>query len=255
MASPSPLPSPSSPMKPNNGQNDDDGGSLKDSKKVGLEGIKKSQQTTRFKHFLFSPLCDDFLYAGSEFASAHIRIVELQKKRQVWEKKTGDPKGAEVMKRCDVELLVAQEEKEMAQETLGLKYSEVLRFNLEYKFDPGNKPFDEAAFYETMYKFVSHTVRAFKKVNPTLWKELDIELGRLFVVGISIWRNAASSQEILLAHGRLPCKRVVRTSCRMVPAYSEEKVVGEGPGNSTSTQQSHGAPRPFRCHIPTRRTS
>ena len=95
-------------------------------------------------------------------------------------------------------------------EQLGFRYAEVLRDNLAAKFDVESTPFDETAFFEVsagevaggsadlrfgmcvcvrdcqaVYKFVSHVIRKFtvnqKALCPQImWKELDIELGRVF---------------------------------------------------------------------------
>lgn len=91
----------------------------------------------------------------------------------------------QIVQKCDAAVPLAEAEKLQAQTALGLKYAEVLRANLEHKFDVNTKPYDETAFYEAVYKFVNYTVRQYR-VNqkllcpPAMWKELDVVLGCIF---------------------------------------------------------------------------
>lgn len=79
----------------------------------------------------------------------------------------------------------AEQTKKETLEALGQRYAEVLRANLAVKFSQTTKPFDETAFYEAVYKFVSAVIRKFTINQKTLcpqhmWKELDVELGLVF---------------------------------------------------------------------------
>jgi len=73
---------------------------------------------------------------------------------------------------------------ESCQRKLALVYSSVLQWNMKARFESGIH-FDEAAFYELLYKFITHSVRKWRLGDvplcpPGLWKEIDVELGRVF---------------------------------------------------------------------------
>ncbi len=52
---------------------------------------------------------------------------------------------------CDEAMPPAQETKDNALEMLGFRYAEVLRDNLNAKFDVETTPFDETAFFEASH--------------------------------------------------------------------------------------------------------
>lgn len=76
------------------------------------------------------------------------------------------------------ERLIRGGAQESALEMLGLRYAEVLKANLAVKFSHNTKPFDETAFYETVYKFVSHTIRhAHRDFTPAPGRSLHVHSG------------------------------------------------------------------------------
>lgn len=73
---------------------------------------------------------------------------------------------------------------EACQNKLALVYSAVLQWNMAARFEKATH-FDEAAFYELLYKFMTHTIRKWRIGDvllcpSALWKEVDVELGRVF---------------------------------------------------------------------------
>jgi len=78
------------------------------------------------------------------------------------------------------ELEVATELKKQNVYTLGLAYSEVLRFNIEAKFEGICRPYNETSFFELLYKFVNIALHH-KGVAPTTMKtELELAIGQVF---------------------------------------------------------------------------
>jgi len=157
--------------------------------------------TKRFRDWAKTQMCDEFLLATIDFVSAHFRIVKHKMKKLQHQKRKCDcverfkdadkplEKCEQIIQKCEDAIPIAEEEKKEAQTALGLKYAEVLRANLAVKFDVNTKPYDETAFYEAVYKFVNHTIRQYRVDQngtknmlcpPAMWKELDVELGRIF---------------------------------------------------------------------------
>ena len=115
------------------------------------------------------------IFAHRRFAG-HIRQHEYERMPQ--------EQVDETVKSADLTISKVLPAYEAAQNKLALVYSAVLQWNLQAKFD-NNLKFDESAFYELLYKLMTHAVRKWRVGDiplcpSALWKEIDVELGRVF---------------------------------------------------------------------------
>jgi len=132
--------------------------------------LRSLQPTRRLLEFVQTPLSDRFLNSCLQYASAHVAVIKLEQK--------GEQRAINDSNYADA-LVSAKTERDEELRNVGLAYGDVLRFNLDAKFNGTSRPYDETGFFELLYRFINNAVHH-KGVPASLRKEVDIALGKIF---------------------------------------------------------------------------